>query len=237
MTARRRPNYNQASHRLGELARIIRYRHGSRFDTDDGDIYLVPVAQTLRRIYESKKGLATTEDVLERLQLWAQIWMPLVPEKQLEAAAQEAMHKPKLDKADPLAIRLKLKYADRMALGITTIGACDVDKAGRTRLRKERKRRRDREKKAAKRAERGAIPRAEYLAKSLSRTRPWATEGISRSTWERRRKSKLHNGGRTQADESVSHSKTADESCSPSNLLSVERRTFLIAKQPASGTD
>jgi hypothetical protein len=112
MTGQCRPNYNQASHRLEELARIIRYRHGAQLDTDDADIYLVPVAQTLLRICVSKKGFASTKDVNERLQLWAQIRMPLVSEKQLEAAAQEAMRKPKLDKADPLAIHLKLKYAE-----------------------------------------------------------------------------------------------------------------------------
>ena len=34
-------------------------------------------------------------------------------------------------------------------------------------------------------------PRAEWLARSLSRTKPWEAEGISRSTWERRRNKAL----------------------------------------------
>jgi hypothetical protein len=32
------------------------------------------------------------------------------------------------------------------------------------------------------------VPRAEYLARSLSRRQPWVAEGISRRQWERRRK-------------------------------------------------
>ncbi|MFO1126448.1 MAG: hypothetical protein U1E25_14980 [Methylocystis sp.] len=35
---------------------------------------------------------------------------------------------------------------------------------------------------------RGRISRAEYLDRSLSRQQPWASEGISRRTWERRRR-------------------------------------------------
>jgi hypothetical protein len=191
---RHRLVYNRASHRRRELEQIIGYRHGTLLDTDDADIYLVPVAQTLRCIYEKSHGLATTADVLDRLQVWAQVRTPLVSEEQLEAAAREAMGQHKLDNADALAARLKLTYADRMRLGITTIGACDLDKAGRTRRRKERKRRKDRQRAAAKRAARGTIPRTEYLARSHSRARPWATEGISRRTWERRRRKATLNG-------------------------------------------
>jgi hypothetical protein len=51
---RRHLVYNLASHRLRELERIIRARHGSLLDTDDADVYLVPVAQTLRRIYGTR---------------------------------------------------------------------------------------------------------------------------------------------------------------------------------------
>jgi hypothetical protein len=201
-----RPVYNRASHRLRELERIISSRHGALFDTDDSDIYLVPVTQTLRCIYEKRHGLATTADVLDRLQVWAQRWMPLVAEGQLEDAAREAMRRQKLDKADTLAARLKLTYAERMFLRITTIGSCDVDKAGRARRRKGRKRLRDRARAAAKRAARGAVLRSEYLAQSLSRTRPWEAEGISRSTWERRRRLGFNRGGQTPGDASWSPS-------------------------------
>ena len=41
---------------------------------------------------------------------------------------------------------------------------------------------------AEKRIEKGIRPRSDYLARSLSRAAPWKAEGISRRTWERRRK-------------------------------------------------
>jgi hypothetical protein len=45
-----------------------------------------------------------------------------------------------------------------------------------------------RERSEARRRDAGAIPRAEYEANSLSRTRPWEADGLSRRTWERRQK-------------------------------------------------
>ena len=170
------------------MERIICFRHGTVLDTDDADIYLVPVAHTLRHIYEKWHGPATTEDILDRLKFWPERKTSQLPNGLLEACTREAMRRRNLDKADALAIRLRLTYAERMRLNITTIGACDLDKAGRTRRRKERKRRRDRARAAAKRAARGVVQRTQYLAECLSRVRPWEAEGISRRTWERRRR-------------------------------------------------
>ena len=183
-----RRDYDPTSHRLRELERIICYRHGTRLDTDDADIYLVAVAQTLRRIYEKWRGAATTEDVLDRLKVWAERRTIRIPDDMLRDCARAAVQCRSFETADSLAKRLRLKYAERMLLKITTIGACDVDKVGRTRLRKERKRRRDRARAAAKRAASGAVQRPQYLALCLSRVRPWEAEGISRRTWERHRR-------------------------------------------------
>jgi hypothetical protein len=173
--------YDKTRHRLRELTQIIVYRHGSLLDTDDADIYLVPVAQTLRRIYENKFGPATMEDVFDRLRVWAQVRTPQLTEMQLVEAVGEVMRRTKLDKADALAARLRLTYEERSFLRITTIGACDVDKAGRTRRRKERKRVRDRARAAERRAARGAIPRTQYLAGSLSQAKPWGRRKVSRA--------------------------------------------------------
>lgn len=179
---RSRPVYNAASHRLREIERVIASRHGGSLDTDDADVYLVPVAVTLRSICQRKFGRATTEDVLDRLQVWAGGRAPRVANELLIASAREAMHWPKLEKADALAARLKLTYAERMHLRITTIGSCDVDKAERKRRAKIRKRERDRIRAARRRADAGSIPREQ----SLSRIQPWKAEGISRRTWYRR---------------------------------------------------
>lgn len=184
---RRRPIiYNRTSHRLREIERIIGARHGKLLDTDDADLYLVPVAQAHRHLDEAKHGQATADRILDRITVWAQVRTPLVTREQLLDAAREAMHRPKMGSADALATRLRLTYAERQSLRITTIGACDLNKAGRTRKQKERKRARERARAAAKRAARGAIPRAEYLAKSRSRVQPWKAQGVSRRTYYRR---------------------------------------------------
>jgi len=47
---------------------------------------------------------------------------------------------------------------------------------------------RERERRARKRRERGVRTRKAYLAELASRPKPWIAEGISRRTWERRRK-------------------------------------------------
>jgi hypothetical protein len=49
------------------------------------------------------------------------------------------------------------------------------------------KRDRDRHRKIAERRSAGAIPRDIYLAESLSQSRPWERDAVSRRTWERRR--------------------------------------------------
>jgi hypothetical protein len=59
----------------------------------------------------------------------------------------------------------------------------------RTLFAKERRKERDRLRITKKRRENGVTPRATWLANNnLSRTEPWKAMGISRSTWERRRK-------------------------------------------------
>jgi hypothetical protein len=101
-----------------------------------------------------------------------------------EDVIQEAKATPKARKADDLGCYLRLDYATRQALGITMIGSYDADKRERRRRRKER----DRQAKERKRRQKGAIPRSEYEAKSISKAKPWVREGISRAQWYRRQK-------------------------------------------------
>lgn len=102
-----------------------------------------------------------------------------MPEAEAEAIIEEASTTRRHTTADRLARWLGLTYEVRERFGITTIGAVDVSKRERARRRKERKRLAQ----ERRRREQGAKPRAN----SLSRTRPWQVEGISRRTWERRR--------------------------------------------------
>jgi hypothetical protein len=105
--------------------------------------------------------------------------------------------------ADHLGCWLSLTYKQRQALGITTIGACDLLKRART----EQYRLRDRLAAARRRWERGAKPRSE----ALSRTRPWEALGISRRTWERRRQD-----SRTVADANSSSTSSPTIDANPS---------------------
>ena len=81
--------------------------------------------------------------------------------------------------ADKLGAHLRLDDATRTRIGVRTIGAWDVSKRQRTLRRKRRASARQ----ARHRRKRGARPHSQ----SLSQTRPWDAEGISRRTWERRR--------------------------------------------------
>jgi hypothetical protein len=63
-------------------------------------------------------------------------------------------------------------------------------------IQRERERTRD----ERRRREAGAVDRSTYLAGSLSRQRPWEADGVSRRTWERRRKAQ--NASATSRDAS-----------------------------------
>jgi hypothetical protein len=187
---RYRPTFNRASRRLREIERVLTLR-GYVALSNDPERFLLPVAQCFHRIASDKThSIPTSDDLLDRLEVWAGVRAPFVTREQFKAVIRKAMQRPQMDRADLLARRLALTYADRMALRITTIGACDVDKAARTRERKKRKRLREKARAAAKRAARNAVPRAVYLARSKSQLKPWEAEipPVSRRTWYRRRK-------------------------------------------------
>jgi hypothetical protein len=167
--------------RVKEIERIIRSRHGYTVDTEDGEQYAWLIAQHLREI--------DVANLLPNLEGWCHRWTPLLKQEQVAAICQRVLSEPRRFKADTLGELLGLKDEERSNLGVTTIGALDVPKSARGELRAAAKRTRDRMRAEQRRRTRGARPRAEYLESSLTRIRPWEKEGISRRTWERRRKS------------------------------------------------
>jgi hypothetical protein len=180
--------YNRTSHRLREIERIVRHRYGVIPDTDDADIILGEVACCYQHLLWKKFGRPTFDKLLEWLQLWCEQFGPGVSILLLREVAREVCRRPHLSTADECAERLRLTYNERTHLRITTIGSHDVDKRERAKRNKARKRKRDRVRAAGKRAMRGAVCRKQYLANSVSATQPWKAEGISRRTWERRRR-------------------------------------------------
>ena len=99
-------------------------------------------------------------DLVDRLNVWCEKWAPNVSIKLVWDVARDVIRRPRLDRADECAARLHLSYDERTRLGITTIGAYDMDKREREKRGKSRKRARDRERAAQKRAERRcSVPR------------------------------------------------------------------------------
>jgi hypothetical protein len=103
-----------------------------------------------------------------------------ITEAEASAIIEEASIIRKCWSADNLARFLGVTYAQRQALGLTTIGSINVGRRARKELRK----RRDRLAKEAKRRAAGMRPQSE----SLSATQPWRALGMSRAVWYRRNK-------------------------------------------------
>jgi hypothetical protein len=79
---------------------------------------------------------------------------------------------------------LHVTKAEWQSLNLRTIAPLDMTRNERKQERKLRNRLRMHHK----RRREGMKSRAEYESNSLSRTKPWLAQGISRRTWERRRK-------------------------------------------------
>jgi hypothetical protein len=100
-------------------------------------------------------------------------------ESNAEQIIADAQRRNPIFNAEKLGMYLRLSDATRTRTGIRTIGAFDVSKRQRTLRRKLKAR----ERQARLRRKRGARPHSQ----SLSRTKPWEAEGVSRTTWYDRR--------------------------------------------------
>jgi len=162
--------FNFARTRLNEITRLVMHRHGRLPETADPMMYLQAAALHLN----PRDG-----DQHFALENWCRRVGAKLPAEQVNRIVED--NKPRRVRADRLAKLLRVTEAERTALKLTTIGACDVSKAERLRLRRQR----HRVAQQARRRKRGVIPRDQYLAESFSRTKPWEALGISRRTWER----------------------------------------------------
>jgi hypothetical protein len=234
-----RLQYNLTTHRLREIERIIAHRWGSVPETDDADIVFEQVADCLLRMHRKRKGASLDPDELaDRVKLWCERWAPWASIIQARDGAREALRRKRVDTADQCGARLRLSYEERTRLRITTIGSFDVNKRQRAKRHKERKRIRDRERQARKRAERGALPRAEYLARSLSRPKPWKPSGIKRRTWERRRRAadpNINDLSRRQHDRADRHRPRAGRAADPRHRRASRavKEKVVAERQPA----
>jgi hypothetical protein len=144
-------------------------------------------------------GAADTDDFGRWLIAWVwqnpgasdQVWSVMeaakrmggrITEAEADAIIDEATVTPRHRSADRLARWLGLTYDVRRALGITTIGAVNVDKLARKEIRQIR----NKVAKERKRRASGAIARADYESNSIAAKA--RAEGVSRMTMYRRRR-------------------------------------------------
>lgn len=213
MTVQRKRNrsgrrlFSRARLRLSHIVSILNIRHGGQVPfTDDTDFYLVPVANAFHKIAADRGRPAEMEGLFA---FWCSERAPNVPDAIVAAITKEELAGPPfLMKDDVVGEIMRVSYAERCRIKGTTLGSYDVDRAGRKKRAKERKRERDRAGAKARRMAKGATPREE----SRSRTEPWKVVGISRSTWERRRRNAT---------------KAGDANSSPHPHSIVERRICL----------
>lgn len=161
--------------RLNDLARLFRARWGAALPDDDSGRDDLKIALN---------HLACLPHARGPIAHWIEIWAPWLTVREQSEIVPPILANPQRWKADALAWRLRLTAKERTMLGITTIGAIDESKAQRSKNRRIK----DKQRKDAIRRAKGAKPRHEYEAQSISRRKPWTAEGISRATWYRRRR-------------------------------------------------
>jgi hypothetical protein len=183
---RPRSRWDIGNQRVCDVERAIMVRHvGGPCDTDDGDVYFVVVANALAHktlVSNSSRG-DPLRFVYARLRGWAAEWTPRIPEWTIDRIIRRALAESRWWRADTAAKLLRLTMAERTEAGITTIGAVDVDKEAREKLRKERKRAAQRSRDTAERRAAGATAREQYEAQSIAAL--CRRLGISRMTYYR----------------------------------------------------
>jgi len=154
--------------RVRDLTRFFAFTYGGLPDDDAGrDLFFV-----LAQHVTSLNG-----DPERNVRDYAAAWCKWMPDDELDAFVRRVLAKSYKWGADPLGAEIGLLDAVRTLLDIRTIGAIDVPKAEREKRRAQRKA----ETKRAKRRAAGMKPQAE----SLSSTKPWLAEGMSRAKWYR----------------------------------------------------
>jgi hypothetical protein len=125
---KKRSAFQMSAIRIAELNRLFEARHGLELPDDEIGRECVTIAANHLMLMP---GLPQ-----KRFMEWARSRAPWLTIHEIEQILADAASRPQTWKADSLAWRLRLTYADRQALKITTIGAIDCNKAQRAKLRK-----------------------------------------------------------------------------------------------------
>lgn len=175
--------YSRPSHRLREIERVIKSRHGFGVPhTDDASAYVEAIAYA----YNANDPSITEKAV----KAWCLTWAPWALNDGSMDAALAGVVSRKYDLCRyAVGKLLAVRWSEREALNLNTIAAYDVTPERQKELAREKKKEVDRLRIEAKRRAKGVKSRAEYEANSVNSQKPWIAEGISKRTWYRRQKS------------------------------------------------
>jgi hypothetical protein len=183
-----------------DLETVIFGRCGTCLPDDDaGREYLRQLVNHWVRLVPNGVSSARANARLQAM------WLTVPELDAIIASAVESLESPPIP-ATKLGKAFRVTADEVTQYGLTSITAFDHCAAAN--------RQRKRTWAAKARRAKGTQPREQYLATSKSRTKPWEAEGISRSTWERRRKAK------TEIDASVSTHHPSIERCDVDGLAS-----------------
>jgi len=165
--------------RLREIELVIRHRHErgipdpeGTHDTETCMAYIHAVASTPR-----------SQSVVD----WCKMWAPWISDDAILEIVWTYRRRKYMLGAESVAKMLHVTMKERDAIGLKTIGACDVSEEDRKAISKKIKQERDRIRRQEARQAKGTIPRGSYEAASAESLKPWIAAGVSRATWYRQR--------------------------------------------------
>ncbi len=173
-----RKNRAIGTQRIGDLNNLFARRYGGNRES-----YVFP---------DDDAGLEDLKILLHHYALNYPLAMPRIIKLRApwmnEAAAVRLLEQieafPQKLRSDTLGRKHNLTGAEWRTLRLRTIAPVDMTRQERVAFSQALARQR----RQARRRAQGKKPRAEYLAKSLSQTKPWLAYNISRTTWYRRGK-------------------------------------------------
>ena len=163
--------------RLGDVQKVLRHRYGHTLPDDDAG------REDLRELL---LPISLGPEAGRKMENAIEVWAPWMNADEAGQLMDEISLSPiylRKPTGRVLGQRLRLTFQHRQALGIRTIAPCDMTDEELAERRKARKQYLQ----WLRRRNGGSTTRPDYLANSLSRTKPWEAEGVSRRTWERRR--------------------------------------------------
>ena len=170
---------------MGDLRKLIADRcRGLILPDDDAGIdylreLLLPISIGPYEARNRVRGGVALWGPVDRMKQEIARWAPWMGDNRAGALIDEINQMPlwqRKPKARTLGERLNVTYGQREELKLRTILAVDVSDVAMELIRNRKRRKRDKER-------RQLQSRAEYLAHSISKTKPWIEMGIKRSTW------------------------------------------------------